>query len=78
MPDQAAPPQSPSKAGTFFRRLVTTIILWTIILTALFSGHEWVSDGVFIVVIVFLALAGLAEFYDLAAKRGLAGFDLSA
>lgn len=67
-------PQSSSKAKTFFSRLVTTIVLWTIILTALFSSHEWVSEGVFIVIIVFLALTGLAEFYGIAEKRGLACF----
>jgi phosphatidate cytidylyltransferase len=71
---QAAQPQTSSKAKTFFRRLVSTIILWTIILTALFSRHELVSEGVFIVIIVFLALAGLAEFYGIAEKRGLACF----
>lgn len=73
---QAAQSQS-SKAKTFFRRLVTTIILWTIILTALFSRHVLVSDGVFIVIIVFLALAGLTEFYGLAEKRGLTCFKYS-
>jgi phosphatidate cytidylyltransferase len=70
----AASPQSPSKATTFFRRFLTTVVLWTIIITALFSKSALVSDGVFIVIIVFLALAGLAEFYGLAEKRGLACF----
>ncbi len=76
MPDLAAPPHS-SKAKTFFRRLVTTIVLWTIIISALFSRFELVSDGVFIFIIVFLALTGLAEFYGLAEKRGLACFKMS-
>ncbi|HEY1662341.1 MAG TPA: phosphatidate cytidylyltransferase [Verrucomicrobiae bacterium] len=76
MPELAAPPQS-SKAKTFFRRLITTIVLWTIIITALFSRYDVVSDGVFIIIIVFLALAGLAEFYGLAEKRGLACFKIS-
>jgi phosphatidate cytidylyltransferase len=66
--------QTSSKAKTFLSRLVTTIILWTIILTALFSRHQLISEGVFIVIIVFLALAGLAEFYGIAEKRGLACF----
>jgi len=67
-------PQSSSKAKTFFSRLISTVILWTIILTALFSRHELVSEGVFIVIIVFLALAGLVEFYGIAEKRGLPCF----
>ena len=50
------------------------MILWTVILAALFSGNSLVSDGVFLIIIVFLALAGLAEFYGLAEKRGLACF----
>ena len=41
---------------------------------ALFSGNPLVSDGVFLLIIVFLALAGLAEFYGLAEKRGLVCF----
>ena len=50
------------------------MILWTVILAALFSSSSLVSDGVFLLIIVFLALAGLAEFYGLAGKRGLACF----
>ena len=74
MSDAAAPAQTPSKAAIFLRRLITSVILWSVILAALFSGSSLVSDGVFLLIIVFLALAGLAEFYCLAAKRGLACF----
>jgi phosphatidate cytidylyltransferase len=74
MSDTAAAAQSPSKAQVFFRRLITTVILWTVILAALFSGNTLISDGVFILIIFFLALAGLVEFYALAEKRGLACF----
>jgi phosphatidate cytidylyltransferase len=45
-----------------------------VILAALFSGSSLVSDGVFLLIILFLALAGLAEFYGLAEMRGLACF----
>jgi phosphatidate cytidylyltransferase len=58
----------------FLRRLVSTIVLWTAILAAMFSGKAWISDGVFVVLIAFLALAGLLEFYGMAQKRGLACF----
>ena len=74
MSDAAAAAPSPSKAQVFLRRLITSVILWTVILAALFSGSSLVSDGVFLLIIVFLALAGLAEFYGLAEKRGLACF----
>lgn len=77
MSDAAAPAQTPSKANVFFRRLITTVILWTVILAAMFSGNALVSDGIFILLVLVLALAGLAEFYGLAEKRGLACFKFS-
>jgi len=74
MSDAAAPAQTPSKAKVFFRRLITTVILWTVVLAAMFYGNALVFDGVFILFIFVLAMAGLAEFYGLAEKRGLACF----
>jgi phosphatidate cytidylyltransferase len=74
MSDAAPAAQSPSKANVFFRRLITTVILWTVIIAALFSGNALFSGGVFILIIVFLALTGLIEFYGLVEKRGLACF----
>ena len=68
----AAPP--PSKAKVFLRRLISTLILWTIVLTALFSSNRLVSNYVFLVIIMFLAAAGLAEFYGMVETRGLACF----
>jgi phosphatidate cytidylyltransferase len=65
----AAPPGS--KLKTFLRRLFSFVVLWTIILTALFSANRLISNYIFLVIIVFLAVTGLAEFYDLAAKRDL-------
>jgi phosphatidate cytidylyltransferase len=74
MSDAAAPAQTPSKAKVFFRRLITTVILWTVVLAAMLSGNAFISDGIFILMIFVLAMAGLAEFYGLAEKRGLACF----
>ncbi len=74
MSDVAAP--APSKAKVFFRRLITTVILWTVILPALFSSHRLISNGVFILLVTLLAVAGLAEFYGLAEKRGLICFQM--
>ena len=73
-PGAAASPPSASKAKNFARRLISSVVLWTAILAALFSEHPLLSAGVFLVVMVFLAAAGLAEFYGLARARGLACF----
>jgi len=73
MPD--APLQPSSKLKTFFRRLLSTVVLWAIILTALFCGNKAISDYSFLVVMVFLAVSGLAEFYGIAAKRDLVCFN---
>ncbi len=63
-----------SKGQVFVRRLTSTVILWTIVLTAMFSGNEAVSNGVFLGLMLLLTWAGLTEFYDLVAKRDLVCF----
>ena len=74
MADAVAAAQSTSKAKVFLRRLVTSVILWTIILAALFSGNALISNYVFLFIIVFLAGFGLAEFYGLVERRNLVCF----
>ena len=74
MSDPVVAAQAPSKAQVFLRRLITTVILWTVIIAALFSRNRLFADGVFIVIIVFLGTAGLGEFYGLVEKRQLACF----
>jgi phosphatidate cytidylyltransferase len=74
MSDAPAAAQTPSKAQVFFRRLITTVILWTVILAGLLSSNALISDGLFLLIIFLLALAGLAEFYGLVEKHGLACF----
>jgi phosphatidate cytidylyltransferase len=66
--------QPPSKLKTFLRRLLSFVVLWTIVLVALFSRNRAVSDYVFLLVMVFLAVTGLAEFYGLVEKRELVCF----
>src|SRR5262245_30191214 len=63
-----------SKLRTFARRLLSFVILWTILLTALFSKNVLVSDSVFLVIVVFLAVTGLVEFYGIVEKRDLVCF----
>ncbi|MDE3066238.1 MAG: phosphatidate cytidylyltransferase [Verrucomicrobiota bacterium] len=74
MSNAAAAAPTPSKAKAFLRRLITSVILWTVVLAALFSGNALLSNGVFLLIILLLALAGLGEFYGLAQKSGLACF----
>src|SRR5438477_7500945 len=59
---------------TFFRRLLSFVVLWTIVLGAMFSGNKVISNSVFIVIMVLLAAFGLEEFYELMNKRGLVCF----
>src|SRR5580704_12335401 len=71
-------PQQPlSKRQIFFRRLSSFVVLWTVILAALFSGYPWLSNAVFLVIMVLLAATGLMEFYNLAEKDGLVCFKYS-
>lgn len=72
--DGAPAAASVSKAKTFLRRLISFVVLWTVILAAMFSGHRILSDYVFLAIMVFLAAAGLAEFYGLVQTRGLVCF----
>jgi len=74
-PAIATPPLS--KAQVFLRRLLSTVVLWTVILAAMFSGNRYIADGVFVLLVAFLALSGLVEFYGIAEKRGLASFKIS-
>lgn len=71
----AAPPTPvASKAKIFARRLVSSVVLWTAILAAMFSGNKLLSDYVFLGIMLLLAATGLAEFYEIVAKRGLTCF----
>jgi phosphatidate cytidylyltransferase len=69
-----ASPPPVSKAKIFLRRMFSFVLLWTIVLLALFSGYKEISNYVFLIIMVFLAATGLAEFYGLAAKRDLVCF----
>ena len=70
----SADPLPPSKAKIFLRRLTSSVILWTIVLTGLFSSNRLLSNSLFLGIIILLALAGLAEFYGMVEKRDLVCF----
>jgi phosphatidate cytidylyltransferase len=74
MSDATVAAPGPSKAKTFLRRLISSLILWTVVIGALFYGSQMVSRAACIFLLLFLALSGLTEFYDLAEKRGLICF----
>jgi phosphatidate cytidylyltransferase len=73
-PSTSVSPPPTSKAKVFVRRLASTVTLWTIVLLALFSSNRIVSDYVFMLLILFLAVTGLIEFYGLVEKRNLVCF----
>jgi phosphatidate cytidylyltransferase len=82
MPPPSSSPSAPlSKGAIFFRRLFSFALLWTVVIGALFSGHKALSDYVFLLIILVLAVSGLLEFYGMAhklnyacyAKLGVAG-----
>ena len=77
MSDPASPTPSPSKVQVFLRRSVSTLLLWTVVIAAMFSSNRIVSDGVFVLLIATLSVAGLAEFYGMVEKRGLTCFKYS-
>ncbi len=70
----AGPAKAESKAAVFFRRLFSTIILWSVVLWTIFSPNHRITDWVFLALMLGLAWQGLREFYDLVEKRGLVCF----
>jgi phosphatidate cytidylyltransferase len=72
--ETTAAPASPSKAKVFLRRLFSFVVLWGVVLGAMFSGNKAISNGVFLLIMVLLAGVGLAEFYALVEKREMVCF----
>jgi phosphatidate cytidylyltransferase len=54
--------------------MISFVVLWGIVLGAMFSGNTVVSNSVFLIIMLALAGLGLAEFYGMMAKRGLVCF----
>ena len=67
----AAPP---AQSTVFLRRLISSVILWSVVLTTLCCGNRSVSEYFFLGIMLTLAGLGLAEFYGLVEKRGLVCF----
>lgn len=64
----------PSRTKIFFRRLASSVALWSFVLAALFSGNTLLSDILFLLVMLVIAALGLKEFYDLVRKAGYDAF----
>lgn len=69
----AAPAPAP-KLKTFFRRLFSFLVLWSIVLSVMFFAPPSVAHLFFLLMMLLLAGVGLAEFYGLVARRGLVCF----
>ncbi len=65
---------TPSKTSIFLRRLLSSVILWSLLLGSIFSGNKTVSDYVFLFIMLMLTGFGLHEFFGLISKRSLACF----
>lgn len=77
MPDTASSAVTPppvSKAKIFVRRLLSTLLLWGVVLGALFSGIPLIENYIVLLLMVVLAGVGLMEFYGLVEKEGMVCF----
>jgi phosphatidate cytidylyltransferase len=63
---------SPERA-TFFRRLSSTLVLWTLIVSSILVG----SDIGFFFLILFMALVGLYEYFHMVKEQGAPVFTLT-
>lgn len=71
MTDPAADaPAAPTKMQVFARRLVSTLILWGVVLGALFSGHDTVADFAFLGIMILIACFGLLEYFGMLRRKG--------
>src|SRR5687767_10871275 len=73
MEQVAAVPTTSSKMQTFWRRLFSSVLLWSMVIGALFT-EKLFSDVVFVVVMLLIAGFGLEEFYELCERRALVTF----
>lgn len=71
MSEPVSTPNAPlSKGAIFLRRLLSFVILWGIVLGGLFSGNKVLSDYVFLLILLFLSVTGLLEFYNMVRLLG--------
>lgn len=66
-----ANPAPPGKGLVFLRRLGSSLVLWAVVLAAIFSPNEALRLAAFFLIATFFSTAGLVEFYDMARHKGL-------
>lgn len=66
-PDAAA---APTKLKIFFQRLASTLVLWALVLGALFSGHRTAADLALLIVLNVICFFATLEFGGLVTARG--------
>ncbi|HYE30018.1 MAG TPA: phosphatidate cytidylyltransferase [Methylomirabilota bacterium] len=69
-----APAPAASRGKIFFRRLFSSVVLWGMVIVSTFSVNKFVSDYLFLIIMLVLAGIGLHEFYEMVRKRGLVCF----
>lgn len=72
--NKPAAPAAPSKGVVFLRRLFSSVVLWTVVISALFSANKLISDWFFVSIMSILAVTGLIEFYNMVQKKGFICF----
>lgn len=72
---EAAGLPAPSKGRVFLHRLSSAVVLWGLVLLAVFVGQSLLAHLVFLGILTLLVWVGLGEFYALAHRVGLACFD---
>jgi phosphatidate cytidylyltransferase len=63
-----------SAKTTFHRRLLSTMIMWALVLGTILSGYE----QIFVLTISAIGLLGLWEYYEMLDRRGVPNFKLTA
>jgi phosphatidate cytidylyltransferase len=67
-------PTPVSKGLVFLRRLFSSVLLWGLVLGAIFAGRNLFAELLFLGLMLAIAGLGLNEFYGLIEKRGLGCF----
>lgn len=62
------------KTSVFLKRLTSSVVLWSVVVAALFAPNPLVAGTCFVGILMLLAGTGLAEFYGLVRQRGLVCF----
>jgi len=70
----AASSKTLSKGQVFARRMLSFVVLWTIVLLALFSGNSRISNAACLITMLFFAGTGLWEFYAMVEARQMVCF----